>query len=258
MITDTDSTAVASGAATMGIIALVVGIVAYVLFSFLLSKIFAKAGVESWKAWVPVYSNWTFLELGEQKGWFALLFFIPIINIVPSIYTIIAAHKIGLAFGKGVGYTVLYVLLQPIWLALLAFSNVSFNGSNTNDYSASDNEPEYNPNANFNQQTVQQVYNDYSQPTQPQQFAQPAQFEQPQQPVAPQAPRYQAPVLPDRLGGVQRPPHFGGQPKAPAVPADNSNNGEYTPPVVTPRFPKLPPLHTPNQAPEKPNVDPFA
>jgi hypothetical protein len=69
----------------------------YVLSSWLLSRVFRKAGIPSWKAWVPVYSQWVFLELGGQPGWLALLMVVPGAVIVTAVFTCIAAYNIGLA-----------------------------------------------------------------------------------------------------------------------------------------------------------------
>src|SRR6187402_3083513 len=74
--------------------------ISYLITSFLLSRIFKKAGVEEWKAWVPVYNNWIFLELGEQKGFWAVLAFVPLVNIVSAVFMFIAMYHIGLRFGK--------------------------------------------------------------------------------------------------------------------------------------------------------------
>ena len=56
---------------------LVIGIIgfliAYSLNAFLLGRIFKKAGVPSWKAWVPLYRIWKFFQLGGSHGGWSLL-----------------------------------------------------------------------------------------------------------------------------------------------------------------------------------------
>ena len=44
------------------------GIIAYVIFAFFLSRVFGKMGIEPWKAWVPIYNYWVFLEAGGFAG----------------------------------------------------------------------------------------------------------------------------------------------------------------------------------------------
>ena len=73
------STGAAEGAAFVAIFLFLLGLVvfgaiaSYIINSFLLSRIFKKAGVKSWKAWIPVYNTWRLLELGGQYGWWVLL-----------------------------------------------------------------------------------------------------------------------------------------------------------------------------------------
>ncbi|GAA1758985.1 DUF5684 domain-containing protein [Agromyces humatus] len=101
----------------------VYGAATYVLNGVFLSRVFAKTGAEGWPAWVPVYNSWRLLELGGQPGWLALLVFVPGANIVALVFVVIAAHRIGLGFGKGGGWAVLYFFVPLVWGALLAFGN---------------------------------------------------------------------------------------------------------------------------------------
>lgn len=115
--------------AIFGVMA-VIGIIGYVVFALFLSKIFKKAGVEAWKAWVPVYNQWVFLEIGGQKGWLSLLTilaYIPIINfigwigaVVAAVFSCIAAYHIGLKLQKEGWFVILYILVSPVWLIWLA------------------------------------------------------------------------------------------------------------------------------------------
>lgn len=126
-------------------------IATYVITSILLGRIFKKAGVASWKAWVPIYSAWVTLELGDQKGWFALAWAAPfltwipmdssspavialyaisiILSLVGSVFLYIAMYKIGLKFGKE-AYFVLWAIFIPIvWYAWLAFDKSTWHGA---------------------------------------------------------------------------------------------------------------------------------
>jgi len=112
--------------AIFGVIA-VLGIIAYVVNSIFLGMVFKKAGVESWKAWVPVYNLWVFMELGGQKGWLSLLVlanFIPFVGwiggIVGVVFACIAAYRIGLNFGKEGVFVLLYIFLGLVWTIWLA------------------------------------------------------------------------------------------------------------------------------------------
>jgi hypothetical protein len=150
-----DMSNIATSAVTLGIIMFLVGIavVAYIIVSYLLSRIFRKAGVAGWKAWVPVYSTWITLELGGQRGWLSLLLLSPIIiDVLPStpgaevavlmlailtflasltatVFLYMAMYKIGLHFGKE-DYFVLWAIFLPIvWYAWLAFDQSTWKES---------------------------------------------------------------------------------------------------------------------------------
>lgn len=107
---------------------LIVAVIGYVVHAFLLSRIFQKAGVEPWKAWVPIYNSWIMLELGEQKGFWAILMLIPFVNIVAVIFLIIAQYHIGLKFGKSGAFVLLAIFLPIVWLIWLAFDSSKWNG----------------------------------------------------------------------------------------------------------------------------------
>jgi hypothetical protein len=90
-------------------------------------QMFKKFGVESWKAWVPFVNSWTFLELGDQRGWWQ---FVPIAG---SIFSLIAAYNIGLKFGKSGGFLALYIFLPLIWFIIMALKSTTLVGSPTNE-----------------------------------------------------------------------------------------------------------------------------
>lgn len=48
-------------------------VVLYVVSSIAYMKIFEKAGIDKWKAWVPYYRDWIFLELGGYNGALSLI-----------------------------------------------------------------------------------------------------------------------------------------------------------------------------------------
>jgi len=102
-------------------VTLVIVIVIYAINAFLLGKVFKKAGVESWKAWVPIYNNWILLELGDQKGWLALISLIPGAGIITAIFMYIAMYYIGLKLQKEGWFIVVAIFVPTVWMAWLAF-----------------------------------------------------------------------------------------------------------------------------------------
>jgi hypothetical protein len=121
--------------AFLGVV-LVIGLILYAVFSFFLGKIFKKAGEDAWKAWVPIYGSWVFLELGGQKGWLALLFLaglIPFVgwigSLVATVFLCIAAYHIGKKLQKEDWFVVLYILVSPVWIIWLAMDGSTWEGA---------------------------------------------------------------------------------------------------------------------------------
>ena len=124
-------TAAAGIAMTMIVFGLFFVVVAYVVNAFLLSRIFKKAGVEQWKAWVPVYSTWVMYELGDQQGFWAVLMFVPIVNIVAAIFMFIAMYNIGLKLGKEGAFVLLAIFLPIVWFIWLAVDSSTWKDKKT-------------------------------------------------------------------------------------------------------------------------------
>ena len=85
--------------------------------------IFQKAGLEGWKAIIPIYNCYCLFKITWKNGWFFLLMLIPIVNIVIWIMTM---HKLSKSFGKGTGFTVGLVLLSIIFMCILAFGSDTY------------------------------------------------------------------------------------------------------------------------------------
>lgn len=100
---------------------------AYALSSWLMSKVFTKMGIEAWKAWVPVYNSWTFVEAAGFPGWWVLVGFIPGVNIALVVLLAIAAYRVGLGFGKSGVWVLLYIFLPIVWFAIVGFDSSRWN-----------------------------------------------------------------------------------------------------------------------------------
>ena len=84
-----------------------VAIAGYVIMSLFFARIFKLAGLPAWKAWVPIYNQWIFFQLGGYSGTFVLLPFVTIIpvigffaSIVYFVFFCFAAQEIGKKVGK--------------------------------------------------------------------------------------------------------------------------------------------------------------
>jgi len=96
-------------------------IAVYLWIGFALQTVFAKAGEEGWKGWVPFLNTAILLELGGFAWWWVLLLIIPGGGFVVYVVLIIACHRIGTRFGYGAGMTVLAALLFPVWASIMAW-----------------------------------------------------------------------------------------------------------------------------------------
>ena len=90
-----------------------------------LYKIFEKAGIESWKAFIPFYNYFVLYELVWGNGFYALLLLIPIANIIVSAIT---AIKLAKAFGKGTGFAVGIFFIPIVFEGILAFGDAKYEG----------------------------------------------------------------------------------------------------------------------------------
>lgn len=108
---------------------LVLSVVVYVLSAICLMRIFKKAGVKPWIAWVPFYNTWKLLEIGGQQGFWAVLSIIPVINIASTVFLYIAMYNIGLKLGKSGAFVLLAIFFTPVWLIWLAVDKAPWDES---------------------------------------------------------------------------------------------------------------------------------
>lgn len=106
---------------TMIFFSMVIFLLAYIFTGFTLGKIFTKANVATWKAWVPIYSTWNVLQLGNQRGIWAIASLFPVIQLVALVYIYIAMYHIGLRLGKSGNFVLIGIFAPIIWMIWLAF-----------------------------------------------------------------------------------------------------------------------------------------
>ncbi|HBT94756.1 MAG TPA: hypothetical protein DEB24_00945 [Coriobacteriia bacterium] len=122
--------------AAFGLFGAALGLVYYVIYAFFLMKLFEKANVPAWKAWVPFVNTWKLFELGGFQGALSLLFLAAVIPCVGWIAAIaaavlgyIAAYNIGLKNGKEGVWVVLYIFLPVVWAGILGLGKSTWNDS---------------------------------------------------------------------------------------------------------------------------------
>lgn len=101
--------------------------ISYCIISFLLGRVFNKAGVPQWAAWVPVYNVWKLLEIGGQPPYWAIIAVIPFVGIIASVFMYMAMHEIGKKLGKDNWFVLLAIFLPVAWLIWLGFDDSKWN-----------------------------------------------------------------------------------------------------------------------------------
>lgn len=87
-------------------------------------KIFTKAGKPGWAAIIPIYNIYILLTVVKRPGWWLILFFIPLVNIVISIIVAIDLAKV---FKKDAVFGIfLNFFLHPIGQLILGFGKAKY------------------------------------------------------------------------------------------------------------------------------------
>ena len=104
----------------MGLLLIIFAAYAYIAFS--IQMIANKTGTDnSWMAWVPILNIWLLCEIGGRPGWWVVLMFIPLVNIIVATMIWGAVSE---ARGKAswLGILILLPLLNLVLPGYLAFS----------------------------------------------------------------------------------------------------------------------------------------
>lgn len=114
-------------------------------------KVFEKYGEAGWKALIPFYNQ--YVEFGKiwlsavgiiymavncivsgmsdrHNGFFATLIYI-VLGLLLFLMRIIFAYKKSLAFGKGMGFTIIYIIAPFIGNLILGFGSARYLGNKT-------------------------------------------------------------------------------------------------------------------------------
>lgn len=114
---------------------------------------FTKAGEAGWKSIIPVYGDYVSYKITWQPAYFWLVFILGIISSVASgmtdssgtnvtillivslikiilaIISIVYSVKLARAFGKGIGFAIGLIFLQPIFMLILGFGDCEYYGA---------------------------------------------------------------------------------------------------------------------------------
>jgi hypothetical protein len=105
-------------------------IIIYVINAIFLMKLFAKANVPAWKAWIPIVNMWKILNLGGYSGAWIFINLVPGVgSVIYFIFACLAAYNIGLKLQKESFWVVIFALVSIIWAAVLGLDNSKWDDS---------------------------------------------------------------------------------------------------------------------------------
>ncbi len=82
-----------------------------------------KADMPGWACLVPIYNFYILMKIAGRPGWWLLLLFIPLVDIV--VYIIINLD-IANNFGKGLAFGIGLIFLPVIFIPILAFGDARY------------------------------------------------------------------------------------------------------------------------------------
>lgn len=113
--------------ATLGMGTYIFSFALYVFEIICLWKVFEKAGKPGWASLIPIYNTWVLFEIVGFSGALSLLILIPLFGwITVGILVIVSNFRLAKCFSKDAGFGVGLWLLNPIFMAILAFDNSSY------------------------------------------------------------------------------------------------------------------------------------
>lgn len=112
----------------MSVVSFVILVIVAVVILVAWWKIFTKASKPGWAAIIPIYNVIVLLQIVGRPIWWIILFLIPGVNIIIEIIVILDLAK---SFGKGTGFGIGLILLNPIFALILAFGDAEYKGPAT-------------------------------------------------------------------------------------------------------------------------------
>ncbi len=86
-------------------------------------RVYSKAGQPGWGVLIPIYNVYLMCKIAHRPGWWLLLMFVPIVNLIIAI-----TLSIGIArnFGKGAGFGLGLAFLGFIFYPILGFGGAQY------------------------------------------------------------------------------------------------------------------------------------
>lgn len=102
------------------------GILLYALACIGRMRMFQKAGVQGWKAWIPFYSDYVLCAITMGRGWYFVFGWIPLLApIMRAVYAV----EVSLSYRQGVLFGVLYFFLPTVAELVAGFGSAPYVGT---------------------------------------------------------------------------------------------------------------------------------
>lgn len=98
-----------------------------VIYVVTMWRVFEKAKKPGWAAIVPIYNIYVTLKIVGRPGWWLLLYFVPLVNVV--VHAIVSVD-IAKVFGKSTAFGIIGIwLFSAIGYLILAFGDATYKGA---------------------------------------------------------------------------------------------------------------------------------
>jgi hypothetical protein len=105
-------------------------------------RVFKKAGKPMWAAIIPIYSTYVLLQIIRKPVWWMVpLIVLPIldsivdmgmvgniISLICFVFVIMALYNLAKVFGRGIGFALGLIILNPIFMMILGFGKSEYQG----------------------------------------------------------------------------------------------------------------------------------
>jgi hypothetical protein len=95
------------------------------IWGFMWWGVLKKGGYAGWLSMLPVANVYFLVKISGKPGYWALLFFVPFVNVIILIWT---WNMISKSFGKDEGFTIGLVLLPIIFFPILGYGDARWLG----------------------------------------------------------------------------------------------------------------------------------
>ncbi len=116
-------TVATSSQADAGLVAPIVMLAIFITVIAGIWRVYSKAGQPGWGVLIPIYNIYLMCKIARRPGWWLLLMFIPVVNLIIAI-----TLSIGIArnFGKGAGFGLGLAFLGFIFYPILGFGGAQY------------------------------------------------------------------------------------------------------------------------------------